>query len=337
MKAIDLRSDTVTKPSAAMRQAMANAEVGDDCYRDDPTVLRLEERAAELLGQESALFVPTGTMANQLALMLHTKPGDAVVIGEHAHLSLYEAGAASAFAGVQFSVAGRGGLFSADDFKDAISPDNYNYAPTKLVCLENTHNHAGGRVFEPDAVAAIASSAREKNIRLHIDGARIWNAAAARDLPVSTWTSHADTVSVAFSKCLGAPVGSVLAGSKDVMTEAMRIRRRLGGALRQVGIVAAGALFALEHHMKDVCAANEMASQFASILRDAQVDLIEPETNLVIFQCDGAQSKVLQESEAAGVRMGAFGAGRIRAAFHRDVTLEESKYAAEIVAKLMTL
>ncbi|HTN90833.1 MAG TPA: threonine aldolase family protein, partial [Sorangium sp.] len=211
---IDLRSDTVTRPTAAMRAAMAAAEVGDDVYREDPTVRRLEERVAELTGKEAALFVPSGTMGNQIALLCHTQRGDEVIAGEGAHCAFYESGAAPAWSGVQFAFAGRGGLFTAADVEDAIKPPLYYLPRTRVVAIENTHNRAGGRVFPQDDVLAIASVARAHGLALHLDGARLWNASVASGRPVAELAAPFDTVSVCFSKGLGAPVGSALCGGR---------------------------------------------------------------------------------------------------------------------------
>src|SRR6476660_4296200 len=222
---IDLRSDTVTKPTAPMREAMARAEVGDDVYGEDPTVRVLEETVASLLGKEAALFVPSGTMGNQLAIMTHTRRGDEVVCGEGAHLCWFESGAGAALSGVQFAVAGKGGLFTAKEMEAAVKPRAYYYPRTSLVAIENTHNRAGGRVFPREDVAAIARRARELEIGLHLDGARLWNASAATGVPLAQLAGPFDTVSICFSKGLGAPVGSALAGNKAQISEAHRLRK----------------------------------------------------------------------------------------------------------------
>jgi len=243
---IDLRSDTLTSPPSAMRAAMAAAEVGDDVFGEDPTVNRLQERAAALLGKEAALFVPSGSMANQIAIKVHCQPGDEVIVGEGAHNNLYESGAAGAIGGVQLSVAGRGGLFTAADVDGIYKPgSNHNYAPTRLVCIESTHNRGGGLVWRAREVAQIVELARARGVALHLDGARVCNAAVAQGVAVATLAAPFDTASMCFSKGLGAPVGSVIAGTKAHIERAHRFRKMLGGGMRQAGILAAAALYAV--------------------------------------------------------------------------------------------
>ncbi|MFH0902976.1 MAG: GntG family PLP-dependent aldolase, partial [Pseudomonadota bacterium] len=239
---IDLRSDTVTLPTLAMREAMAKAIVGDDVYGEDPTVNRLQERVAELLGTEAALFVPSGTMSNQIAMKLHTRPGDEVLAGEGSHCWQYESGGAAALAGVQIRIIGREGLFTASDVEAAINPGDDHYAQTRMVWLENTHNRAGGRIWPTREVDAILELARSRRLEAHLDGARIWNAAVATGKSERDLVAGFQTVSVCLSKGLGAPVGSLLCGSRASILEAHRIRKMLGGGMRQAGILAAGAL-----------------------------------------------------------------------------------------------
>jgi len=246
---IDLRSDTVTRPSPAMRRAMAEAPVGDDQYGEDPSVNTLQERIAERLGKEAALFVPSGTMSNQIALKLLTRPGDEVILGEDAHMIWHEAGAGAANSGVQFTAVGRGGLFTAAEFRAALKPPGHIVLPpTGLVAIENTHNLGGGVVFpQPDA-AAVCAAAREAGVASYLDGARLFNAAAASGIGLAELAGPFDWVSVALSKGLGCPVGSVLAGDKAIIARAVRIRRMFGGAMRQSGILAAAGLYALDHN-----------------------------------------------------------------------------------------
>ncbi len=240
MTFIELRSDTFTKPTAAMRAAMAAAEVGDDVWGEDPTARRLEERAAALLGKERALFVPTGTMGNQIALLLHCRPGDEVIVARGAHNRAYESGAGAAWAGVQFAeIGGPDGTFQAAEVLEATLPVDRNLPRTRLVCVENTHNRGGGTVLPPDTVAAVAAAARSRSVALHLDGARIWNAAVASGLPEHELAAPFDTVSACFSKGLGAPVGSVLAGPREAIDAARRFRKMLGGGMRQVGVLCA--------------------------------------------------------------------------------------------------
>ncbi|HJL15326.1 MAG TPA: GntG family PLP-dependent aldolase [Sandaracinaceae bacterium LLY-WYZ-13_1] len=320
---IDLRSDTVTRPTEAMRRAMAAAEVGDDIYGEDPTARRLEERAAEVLGKEAAIFVPSGTMGNQLALLLHCRPGDDVVIGEHAHVKLYESGAAGALAGVQFTVAGAGGLFTAEELDAALYPTHAYYMPrTRLVAFENTHNRAGGVVWPQAQAEAVAAHARSLGLGTHLDGARIWNAAAASGRSPAALAAPFDTVSACFSKGLGAPVGSVLAASKARVEEARRFRKMLGGAMRQVGVVCAGALHALEHHVERVVEDHGNARTLAeglAALDGVSVDLEGVQTNIVNFDLDDAPSAARRAGER-GVLVSAIGPSRIRAVTHLDVS-----------------
>jgi len=228
VKILDLRSDTVTRPTAAMRRAMAEAEVGDDVYFEDPTVNRLQERAAARLGKEAALFVPSGTMGNQACLRTLTRPGDVVLAGEGAHVLLYEQGGAAALAGLQIETLGTGGLFDADDVAAAIHPDEQHLARTTLVTVENTHNTGGGRVFPLEAIRAIARTARDRGLALHLDGARLFNAEVATGVPAADWAAEFDTVTFCLSKGLGAPVGSVVCASAERIREIHRARKLLG-------------------------------------------------------------------------------------------------------------
>ena len=247
MDVIDLRSDTVTKPSEAMRAAMARADVGDDQYGEDPTVNLLQERIASLLGKEAALFVPSGTMANQIGLRLLTRPGDEVVVGAEAHMVWHEAGASAANAGVQFTVAGQGGAFKEQDFRTAFKPaGHFVFPPTTLVAIENTHNRGGGVVFPQEDVVAICAAARSLGAASYLDGARLFNVAVASNLSLAELAAPFDVVSVALSKGLGCPAGSLIAGTAAAMRGAVRVRRMLGGAMRQSGILAAAGLYALD-------------------------------------------------------------------------------------------
>ncbi len=355
---IDLRSDTVTQPSEAMREAMARAPVGDDVYGEDPSAKALEARAAEVLGKPAALFVSSGTMGNQVALMLHCRPGDDVIIGEHAHCKLYESGAGGAIAGVQFTVAGSGGLFDADELEAAMVPAAAYYMPrTRLVTVENTHNRAGGVVWDPADAEAVAERARSLGLGVHLDGARIWNAAAALGRPVAELCAPFDTVSVCLSKGLGAPVGSILAGSARRITEARRYRKMLGGAMRQVGILCAGGLYALEHNRERVAEDHANARRFAEAIAEVpgiSVELERTQTNIVLFEVAGTAGSSAAGSSAAGsspagasaaafvaamaergVLLSPFGPGTIRAVTHLDVSATDVLAAAAAVREVM--
>jgi len=333
----DLRSDTVTRPCTAMRAVMAAAEVGDDVYREDPTVLALEQRVSELLGKERALFVPSGTMANQLALMLHTQRGDEIVIGEGTHCAWYESGAAAALSGVQMAVAGRGGLFGAADLERAIKPNAYWLPRTSLVVCENTHNRAGGRVFPLDRLQEVTGAAKARGLAVHLDGARLWNAHVASGTSLAAFAACADTVSVCFSKGLGAPVGSALAGPAELMDRALRLRRMLGGSMRQSGVLASAALFALDRNLDKLREDHEKARRFAEQVagaRGARTDVEAVETNIVNIQLDGIdENAVIAAAKSAGVLIGSIAPGVLRAVFHLDVAPEAVERAATALVK----
>jgi threonine aldolase len=336
---IDLRSDTVTLPSPGMRKAMAEAPVGDDQYGEDPTVRRLQERVAALLGKEAALFFPSGTMANQTGLKLLTRHGDDVVVGDEAHIVWHEQGAAAANSGVQFTVVGRGGLFTAADFQAACKPPGHIiFPPTTLVTIENTHNRGGGVVFPQAEVVAICAAARKLGVASYLDGARLFNTAAASRKSLAELAAPADIVSVALSKGLGCPVGSVLAGRKVDMDRAVRVRRMFGGAMRQAGIVAAAGLYALDHNLERLTEDHGNARLLAEGLagtRGIELDLATVQTNIVIFRTkedapDAAT--VVARAKEKGVLVGAFAARTVRAATHLDVTREQAKRASEVLA-----
>jgi threonine aldolase len=320
---IDLRSDTLTRPSVAMRRAMAEAEVGDDVYGEDPSARRLQERMAELLGKPAALFVPTGTMANQLALLSHCERGNDVLVGEGSHCMVYEAGAAAALAQVQFSVVGQGGLFDAGQALAAIKPNEYHHPQTRLCVIENTHNRAGGRVFPQADVQRIASALAQRGVRVHIDGARLWNAAIASGASLSALAAPADSVSVCFSKGLAAPAGSVLAGSVELIGRARRYRKMLGGGMRQVGVLCAAALHAVEHHVERLADDHENARHLAQGLAAharLRCDPQSVETNIVMFDVvSGSAEAFVSRALDQGVLLTAVSATRIRAVTHRDL------------------
>src|SRR5215469_16950962 len=287
MDRIDLRSDTVTLPSPSMRKAMAEAPVGDDQYGEDPSVNRLQDRIAEMLGKEAALFVPSGTMANQIGLKILTRPGDDVVVGEEAHIVWHESGAAAANSGVQFTVVGRGGLFTAADLRAACKPPGHIiFPPTTLVAVENTHNRGGGVVFPQDEAEAICRTARELGLATYLDGARLFNTAIASRRSLAELAAPFDVVSVALSKGLGCPVGSLIAGRADAMARAVRARRMFGGAMRQCGILAAAGLFALDQGLERLAGDHENARLLAERVAatKAEIDLATVQTNIVIFR-----------------------------------------------------
>jgi threonine aldolase len=334
----DLRSDTVTKPTAGMRRAMAEAEVGDDVYGEDPSVRLLEERTAELLGKERALFVPSGTMANQIALLLHTRPGDEVIVGERAHCVWYESGAGAAWSGVQFAVAGSGGLFTPEELRAAIKPSSPYLPNTRLVALENTHNRAGGRIVHLQETRRIAAAAREHGLALHLDGARLWNASVATGVALRDYAEPFDTVSVCFSKGLGAPVGSALAGSAEWITRAHRYRKMLGGGMRQSGVLASAGLYALAHHVTRLAEDHAAARTIANIVgesRGARVDVSSVETNIVnITLPDKPASVIVDSARARGVLINAIAPDQLRAVTHLDVSANAEVAARALAAAI---
>jgi threonine aldolase len=323
---IDLRSDTVTRPSPGMRQAMAAADVGDDVYGEDPSAQRLERKTAELLGMEAALFVPSGTMANQIALLLHCRPGDAVVVGEGTHLMAFESGAAAAWAGVQFSVAGSGGLFDVDELDRAVHPAHDLLPRTRLVVLENTHNRAGGAIWPEARARAVRERAREHGLSLHLDGARLWNASAASGRSLAELASVADTASVCFSKGLGAPVGSALVGSRDVIRDARRLRKMMGGGMRQVGVLCAAALYAIEHQRDRLREDHLLARRLAAGLGSVPGLSVHPvETNIVLIDVlttgpvRRTAAELSTQLRSRDVLVNVVAPQRLRAVLHRDL------------------
>ena len=342
MDRIDLRSDTVTLPSPGMRQAMAAAPVGDDQYGEDPSVNRLQQEIAELLGKEAALFVPSGTMANQIGLKILTRPGDEVVLGDEAHIVWHESGAGAANSGVQFTVVGRGGVFTAADLRAAYKPPGHIvFPPTSLVAIENTHNRGGGVVFPQHEAVAVCDAARELGLASYLDGARLFNAAAASGRSLVELAAPFDLVSVALSKGLGCPVGSLIAGRRDDISRARRARRMFGGAMRQSGILAAAGLYALEHNLarlaEDHANARLLAERLVG-LRGVGLDLATVESNIVIFrmeECAPDAATIVARAQETGVLVSAFGVRIVRAVTHLDVTREQCRRAADLLAEII--
>jgi threonine aldolase len=336
MRAIDLRSDTITKPTPAMRRAMAEAEVGDDVLGDDPTVNALEARTAELLGKDAALYVPSGTMANQIAIRAHTEPGDELLVEAEAHIYYYEAGAPAALSGVMCRlISGQRGIFTAADVRAVLRPVNVHYPRMRLLCLENSHNRGGGSVWSVDQVAAVTGAAHEAGLRTHLDGARLWNATAATGVSEAEYSRHFDSVSVCFSKGLGAPVGSALAGPAEFIQRARRFRKQFGGGMRQAGIIAAGALYALEHHRQrlrdDHANARRLALALATV-PGLHLNAAEVETNMVYFDVTTMPATdLVAKLAAAGVLVLATGPNRIRAVTSLEVTHDDVARAGERV------
>jgi len=328
---IDLRSDTVTRPTPAMRDAMARADVGDDVYGEDPTVNRLQELVAARLGKEAALFVPSGTMANQIALRSLTEPGDGAIAARDAHIYLYESGAAAALAGVQFTLIGEQGSFGADEVRAAIYPADDHFPRSRVVCIENTHNRSGGRVFPLDKIREVAQLARSRGLRLHLDGARLWNAEAASGIDAARWAEPFDTVSCCLSKGLGAPVGSLVAGSRERILRAHRFRKMQGGGMRQAGVLAAAGLYALEHNVKRLADDHANARRLADGLAELPgVTVTRPETNIVIFRRADASAWAAR-LRTRGVWLSDIGGDSMRAVTHLDVSAQDVDRALAIL------
>jgi threonine aldolase len=339
---VDLRSDTVTRPTPSMRHAMATAEVGDDVFGDDPTVKRLEALAAERVGKPAALFVPSGTMGNLAALLAHCNRGQEVIVGDEAHIYWYEAGGASALGGLVYHPVrtAADGRLALDDLARAIRPSrgNPHFAPAGVVCLENTHNRMGGVVLTPEYSTAVASFAAEHGLPVHLDGARIFNAAVAHGRPVTDWTAHATSVQFCLSKGLGAPIGSILAGPEDFIHKAWRLRKMLGGGMRQVGVIAAAGIVALETMVErlaeDHANARLLAERLTAI--DGLSTLTRVETNIVIFEPPAAwePAAFIRAAEQQGVLLTPFGGRRIRAMTHADLSRDDCQRAADIIGEI---
>lgn len=328
---IDLRSDTVTQPTAAMRHAIANAEVGDDVLSGDPTTKRLEAVVAERLGKERALFFPTGTMANQAAIWLLTKPGTELLADEQSHIVEWEMAGTAALAGVQvLPVRSTRGAMRAADLQAAMRPASSSSAETSLVCVENTHNGAGGTVTTIDELRALRDVAQRASIPLHLDGARLWNASVATGTSLDTFASCADTVMVSFSKGLGAPAGALLAGPADLMARAVRVRRRFGGGMRQSGILAAGALYGVENHFDRLVEDHEAARYLANAINGAGgVTVVHPDTNIVMIDLPEANGRdMVARAKAHGVLISFWHDKRIRAVTHLNAPAHVAVEAA---------
>ena len=334
---IDLRSDTVTKPSEKMRAAMAKAEVGDDVYSEDPTVNRLEERAAEVFGREAAIFVPTGTMGNVIAMRLHTQHGQEVICEARSHVLDWEMGMIAAFAGCQVrTVAAERGILTWGHIAPVVAPPIYYRAQTGLVCLENSHNMAGGTVTPLAVLEEVWAGAKAAGLPVHLDGARVFNAAAALGIPVATLTSGFDTVMFCLSKGLGAPVGSMLVGSKELIARARSVRKALGGGMRQAGILAAAGLIALEDgpgRLGEDHAHARLLGETVAASSKAEIDLEGVQTNIVIFRLkDGGAAEFVAGLKENGVLASAIGTHAVRFVTHLDVTRDDCERAARVVA-----
>lgn len=338
---IDLRSDTVTKPTPAMRAAMSAAEVGDDVFGEDPTVNRLEERVADLLGMEAALFVPSGTMSNQIGVKAHTQPGDELLCDLNCHIYNYEAGGPAVLSGVTCrTLDGTFGILELSDLEDRIRPsEDSHLVHTRLVCLENTHNRGGGKIYPLAKIEAISRWARTNGLAMHLDGARLWNAIVATGIAARKWAQHFDSVSVCFSKGLGAPMGNALAGSRAFIAKGRRIRKLFGGGMRQAGLAAAGALYALDHNME------RLAQDHANARLIAQAITATPglshyppeiETNLIWFHVDpalGPGKTIAANLKELGILVHVAGPQTLRACTHLDVSTTQAERVADVIRK----
>ncbi len=337
---IDLRSDTVTKPTSAMRKAMAEAEVGDDVFGEDPTVNALQEKVVNVLGKEAALFVPSGTMANQLAIKSHTQPGDEVIIEASSHPYNFEGGAGAALSGIQFHcLKGSRGILDASQIEEGIRPADHHFAVTRLICLENTHNRGGGSIHPVEKMAEIYRLAKSRELFVHLDGARLWNASVATGIKPQEYAQWADSVSVCLSKGLGAPIGSLVAGSKGFIDRVHRFRKMFGGGMRQVGIIAAAGIYALDHHIERLKEDHQNAKRLAVGLKEFNGVSIDPkhvETNIVIFDVANTKMTAAQVAEAMkkeGILIHPFGKMQIRLVTHLDVTADDIEKALKAFKK----
>lgn len=335
---IDLRSDTVTKPTQAMRQAIVEAEVGDDMSGEDPTVNRLEQIMAEMLDKEAAVYNCSGTQSNQMAVRAHCQQGDEILIDESGHIVNYEAGGAAALSGISARcLRGHGGMLDVSDLEGKIRPDNQHYCITRLVCVENTTNHGGGRVWPLAQMARVGNWAHEHGLKVHLDGARLFNAVIANGYSAREFSRYADTISICFSKGLGCPMGSILIGDAATIHRARRARKMFGGALRQAGMMAAAAIYALDHHVERLQVDHDNARAFASVIAKidgVRLNVDEVESNLVFFEIDpelGTSAQMSAKLLEMGLKVNPSGPQRLRAVTHLDVTRDDLLRAAEIV------
>lgn len=339
---IDLRSDTVTKPTPAMRQAMMAAEVGDDVFGEDPTVNALQEKVAHLLGKEAAIFVASGTMANQLAIKAHTQPGDEVIIEAGAHAMNFEGGAGAVLSGVQFyGIPGKRGIFEAEQVEAAIRPDDAHFPVSRLIIIENTHNRGGGTIFPLSKILQIRELANKRGLRMHMDGARLWNACVASGISPAQYAEPFDSVSVCLSKGLGCPAGSLVVGSRDFIKKVHRFRKMVGGGMRQIGFLAAAGLYALDHHIDRLEEDHQKAKKLALGLAEIKNITINPEeveTNILFFDVARAErtaQDVVFACRQKGVLLHPTGKTRIRCVTHLDVSFADIDQALKVIAEVM--
>lgn len=335
---IDLRSDTVTRPSKAMREAMAWAEVGDDVWGDDPTVNNLQEKCKELTGKQAALFVASGCMGNQLAIKCHTNPAEEIICEWDSHIVKYEIAGPSFISGVQLMpLKGKKGVMDTVEVKEHIRPDWYHYPKTSLVCIENTHNRAGGTIYPLDEIKKISKVCKDNSLKLHLDGARIFNASVESGVSIKEYASLVDSITFCFSKGLGAPIGSILCGDEEFITKAHKYRKILGGGMRQVGIIAAGAIYALDNNVTRLKVDHKNARHFAEEIAKlpfVELDLESVQTNIVIFKTKKNAFKIREECEAKGLFVSNDRTEFMRAVFHLDVSEDQTQQAIDIFKTL---
>jgi threonine aldolase len=341
---IDLRSDTVTRPTPGMRAAMHAAEVGDDVFHEDPTVNRLEARLADFLGKEAAVFVPSGTMSNQIAIKTHTQPGDELLCEGSCHIYNFEAGGPAVLSGVMCrTIEGDHGILDVSQLEGKVRPNNEHNVRTRLVCLENTHNRGGGRIYPLAKIQAIRAWTKEHGLMLHLDGARLWNAIVATGIPGRVWAAEFDSVSVCFSKGLGAPVGSALAGTRDFIARAHRVRKLFGGGMRQAGVLAAAALYAMDHHIDRLAEDHRNAQVIREAIADTPGLRLTPpkvDTNLIWFEVDkelGTAQDVKRTLQEQGILVQAAAPQTMRACAHLDVSAAQAERAAGAIRLIPSL
>lgn len=337
---IDLRSDTVTKPTKGMLDAMLSANVGDDVYKEDPSINALEQRLADMFGMDEALYFPTGSMANQAALKLHTNPGEQVICDKYAHIYNYEGGGASFNSGISCKlVDGHRGMFTAEQARASINPPDFYHSPlTSLIAVENTTNKGGGACWDFNELKAIENVAREHNLGYHLDGARLWNAMVAKDHSPREFGALFDTISVCLSKGLGCPMGSVLIGNKDLMQNAIRVRKILGGGMRQIGFMAAAGLYALEHHINRLEEDHKKAKEIGEVLaNNDSIAKVEPiETNIIIFELKSHidETAFLLKLADQNIKIIGMGSNKLRMVTHLDYTNEMHDNLLSIISNL---
>ncbi|MCP4759233.1 MAG: aminotransferase class I/II-fold pyridoxal phosphate-dependent enzyme [Planctomycetes bacterium] len=336
---IDLRSDTVTQPTDAMKLAMVQAPLGDDVLGDDPTVNRLQEQCAELFGKDAACFVPSGSMANQIAIRAQTSPGDEIMCHEHGHVYLYEAGAWAAISGCSLAMLrGERGQFESHDVSKAVRMDDPHFPRSRLLVVENTQNRGGGAIWPIDRIHAVTDEARKHDLKCHLDGARIWNASAATHISVADYAQPFDTVSACFSKGLGCPVGSIVCGDQDTIAQAHRIRKMLGGTMRQSGMLAAAAIHAIDHHRDRLCDDHTHAKMLAETLercRNAEIDAESVETNIVYFDVQDDAAQIAAALDCAGLRCLDAGPRTLRLVTSLAVDRADIEQACTILTQLL--